>query len=83
MSICFVGFIHICGFLCLNMNISTFSAFSLFGTARREDEWGGSYENRIRFPVSIVEGVRKACGDDFIIIYRLSILDLIKDGSSW
>lgn len=49
----------------------------------REDEWGGTYENRMRFPVSIVEGIREACGDDFIIIYRLSMLDLIEQGSSW
>ena len=49
----------------------------------REDEWGGSYENRMRFPVSIVKGIRQACGEDFIIIYRLSMLDLIEQGSSW
>lgn len=49
----------------------------------REDEWGGSYTNRMRLPLSIVESIRKACGDDFIIIYRLSMLDLIEQGSSW
>ncbi|CAN0352744.1 unnamed protein product [Scytosiphon promiscuus] len=52
-------------------------------TNKREDEWGGSYENRMRFPVSIVKGIREACGEDFIIIYRLSMLDLIEQGSSW
>ena len=52
-------------------------------TNRREDSWGGSYENRMRFPVEIIEGVRKSVGDDFIIIYRLSMLDLVQDGSSW
>ncbi|CAM9382574.1 unnamed protein product [Ectocarpus sp. 13 AM-2016] len=52
-------------------------------TNKRRDEWGGSYENRMRFPVSVVEGIREACGDDFIIIYRLSMLDLIEKGSSW
>ncbi|CAN0207122.1 unnamed protein product [Ascophyllum nodosum] len=52
-------------------------------TNKREDEWGGSYENRMRFPVSIVKGIRQACGEDFIIIYRLSMLDLIEQGSSW
>ncbi|CAM9206938.1 unnamed protein product, partial [Hapterophycus canaliculatus] len=52
-------------------------------TNKREDEWGGSYENRMRLPVSIVKGIREACGEDFIIIYRLSMLDLIEQGSSW
>ncbi|CAN0385209.1 unnamed protein product [Pylaiella littoralis] len=50
---------------------------------RDSNEWGGSYENRMRFPVSIVKGIREACGEDFIIIYRLSMLDLIEQGSSW
>jgi 2,4-dienoyl-CoA reductase (NADPH2) len=52
-------------------------------TNKRNDEWGGSYANRIRFPQEIVKAVRKACGKDFIIIYRLSMLDLVEDGSSW
>ena len=52
-------------------------------TNHREDEWGGSYENRIRFPVEVVKAVRDAVGPEFIIIYRLSMLDLIEDGSSW
>ncbi|MBS1767554.1 MAG: NADPH-dependent 2,4-dienoyl-CoA reductase [Acidobacteria bacterium] len=52
-------------------------------TNRRVDEWGGSYENRMRFPVEIVKAVRAAVGKDFIIIYRLSMLDLVPDGSSW
>lgn len=52
-------------------------------TNLREDEWGGSYENRMRFPVEIVKQVRQAVGKDFIIIYRLSMIDLINDGSSW
>lgn len=52
-------------------------------TNKRTDEWGGSFENRMRFPVEIVRAVREAAGDDFIIIYRLSMLDLIKDGSTW
>jgi len=52
-------------------------------TNKREDEWGGSYENRIRFPLEIVRAIRKRVGDDFILIYRLSMLDLVKDGSSW
>ncbi|MFF2361293.1 FAD-dependent oxidoreductase [Streptomyces sp. NPDC058122] len=49
---------------------------------RRDDRWGGSYENRMRFPVEIVRRVREAVGDDFIIIYRLSMLDLVPGGSS-
>jgi 2,4-dienoyl-CoA reductase (NADPH2) len=52
-------------------------------TNKREDDWGGSYENRIRFPLAVVAAVREAAGPDFIIIYRLSMLDLVADGSSW
>ena len=52
-------------------------------TNKRTDEWGGSYENRIRLALSIVKGVREAIGKDFIIIYRLSMLDLVEGGSSW
>lgn len=52
-------------------------------TNQRNDEWGGSYANRIRFPVEIVRAVREAVGTNFIIIYRLSMLDLIEKGSSW
>lgn len=52
-------------------------------TNHREDEWGGSYENRVRFPIEIVKKVRKTVGENFIIIYRLSMLDLVEEGSSW
>ncbi|MBP7617699.1 MAG: NADPH-dependent 2,4-dienoyl-CoA reductase [Geothrix sp.] len=52
-------------------------------TNRRTDAWGGSYENRMRFPVEIVKAVREAVGGDFIIIFRLSMLDLVPDGSTW
>jgi 2,4-dienoyl-CoA reductase (NADPH2) len=52
-------------------------------TNKRKDDWGGPFENRVRFPLEVVRGVRKAVGHDFIIIYRLSMLDLVKDGSSW
>jgi 2,4-dienoyl-CoA reductase (NADPH2) len=52
-------------------------------TNRRTDEWGGSYENRMRLPVEIVSRTREAVGRDFIIIYRLSMLDLVPDGSTW
>ena len=49
----------------------------------RSDEWGGSYENRMKFPTEIVRRVRQAVGKDFIIIYRLSMLDLVEGGSNW
>ncbi|MEI7892515.1 MAG: NADPH-dependent 2,4-dienoyl-CoA reductase [Myxococcales bacterium] len=52
-------------------------------TNRRTDAWGGAYENRIRFPVEIVRRTRGAVGRNFIIIYRLSMLDLVEDGSTW
>lgn len=52
-------------------------------TNQREDSWGGDYQNRIRFPIAIVKAVREAVGSNFIIIYRLSMLDLIRDGSTW
>ncbi|OIK26130.1 NADPH-dependent 2,4-dienoyl-CoA reductase [Streptomyces malaysiense] len=51
-------------------------------TNRRTDRWGGSYENRMRFPVEIVRRVREAVGEDFVIVYRLSMLDLVPGGSS-
>lgn len=52
-------------------------------TNQRTDRWGGSYENRMRLPVEIVRRVREAVGSDFIIIYRLSMLDLVEGGSDW
>jgi 2,4-dienoyl-CoA reductase (NADPH2) len=52
-------------------------------TNKRTDEWGGSYANRMRLPVEIVKRMRAAVGKDFIIIYRLSMLDLVEGGSSW
>ena len=52
-------------------------------TNRRTDEWGGSYDNRIRLPIEIVSRVREAVGKDFIIIFRLSLIDLVPGGSSW
>ena len=57
--------------------------FLVTHTNQRTDQWGGSYENRMRLPVEIVSRMREAVGRDFIIIYRLSMLDLIPDGSSW
>ncbi|KMM84354.1 2,4-dienoyl-CoA reductase [Pseudomonas taetrolens] len=52
-------------------------------TNQRTDRWGGSYENRMRLPIEIVRRVREAVGTDFIIIYRLSMLDLVAQGSVW
>lgn len=56
--------------------------FIVAHTNKRDDAWGGDFERRMRFPVKIVEAVRDAVGPDFIIIYRLSMLDLIAEGSS-
>ncbi|MEO1918739.1 MAG: NADPH-dependent 2,4-dienoyl-CoA reductase [Paracoccaceae bacterium] len=57
--------------------------FLVTHTNKRTDEWGGSFENRMRLPVEIVQRVREAVGPDFIIIYRLSMIDLIPDGQTW
>ena len=57
--------------------------FLVAATNQRTDEWGGSYANRMRFPVEVVRRMREAVGKDFIIIYRLSMLDLVPDGQSW
>ncbi|MBZ6141457.1 NADPH-dependent 2,4-dienoyl-CoA reductase [Streptomyces olivaceus] len=51
-------------------------------TNHRTDRWGGSFENRTRFPVEIVRRVREAVGEDFIVVYRLSMLDLVPGGST-
>ena len=51
-------------------------------TNQREDDWGGSYENRIRLPIEVVRRVREAVGQKFIIIFRLSMLDLVDGGST-
>ncbi len=50
---------------------------------KRTDRWGGAYENRMRLPVEVVRRVRAAVGPDFIVIYRISLIDLVPDGSSW
>ncbi|MCH9696218.1 MAG: NADPH-dependent 2,4-dienoyl-CoA reductase [Gammaproteobacteria bacterium] len=57
--------------------------FLVTHTNKRTDKWGGDYARRMRFPVEIVARTREAVGKDFIIIYRLSMIDLIPDGSSW
>ena len=50
---------------------------------RRTDRWGGPIENRVRFPAEIVKAVRKAVGNDFLVIYRLSLIDLVEGGNTW
>jgi 2,4-dienoyl-CoA reductase (NADPH2) len=57
--------------------------FLVTHTNRRTDRWGGTYENRMRLPVEVVRRVRAAVGSDFIVIYRLSMIDLVPDGSTW
>ena len=52
-------------------------------TNQRSDEWGGSFENRIRLPLEIIRQTRERVGPNFILIYRLSMLDLVEGGSSW
>lgn len=52
-------------------------------TNQRQDEWGGSFAGRSRFAVEIVKAIRERAGHDFIIIFRLSMLDLVEQGSSW
>ncbi|QUX29220.1 NADPH-dependent 2,4-dienoyl-CoA reductase [Nocardiopsis akebiae] len=57
--------------------------FTARATNRREDGWGGSFENRMRFPVEVVRRVRERVGADFIVVYRLSMLDLVPGGSTF
>jgi 2,4-dienoyl-CoA reductase (NADPH2) len=52
-------------------------------TNQRTDAWGGTPERRMRFPVEIVRRIREALGDDFVVMYRLSLLDLVEDGQTW
>lgn len=57
--------------------------FTVPRTNRREDAWGGDAARRMRFAVEIVRRIREACGPDFILVYRLSLLDLVEDGNAW
>ncbi|PKO83178.1 MAG: NADPH-dependent 2,4-dienoyl-CoA reductase [Betaproteobacteria bacterium HGW-Betaproteobacteria-11] len=52
-------------------------------TNRRDDAWGGCFEHRSRFALEVVRAVRECCGKDFIIIFRVSLIDLVEDGSTW
>ncbi|MER7957363.1 NADPH-dependent 2,4-dienoyl-CoA reductase [Streptomyces sp. NPDC096030] len=56
--------------------------FIAAATNHRTDRWGGSYENRVRFPLEIVRRIRERVGEDFIVVYRLSMLDLVPGGST-
>lgn len=60
-----------------------FLPFVFFGRVSVHSVAGGAYENRIRFPVEIVRQIRERVGPDFIIIFRLSMLDLVEKGSTW
>ena len=57
--------------------------FTVEHTNQRRDDWGRSYENRMRFPLEILRRIRQRVGDDFILMYRQSMLDLVADGSTW
>ncbi|OYX44890.1 MAG: NADPH-dependent 2,4-dienoyl-CoA reductase [Rhodobacterales bacterium 32-67-9] len=57
--------------------------FLVAHTNKRTDRWGGTAENRMRLPVEVVRRVRQAVGEDFILIYRISLIDLVPEGQSW
>jgi 2,4-dienoyl-CoA reductase (NADPH2) len=59
------------------------STFLVEKTNRRTDRWGGSYENRMRFPLAVVRHVREAVGNDFILIFRIAAMDMLQGGMSW
>lgn len=59
------------------------SAFLVEKTNRRTDHWGGSFENKMRFPVEVVRRVREAVGDEFIVIFRIAAMDMLDGGMSW
>ena len=59
------------------------SSFLVEKTNQREDQYGGSFENRMRFPVEIIQGIREAVGDGFIVIFRIAAMDMLQEGMSW
>lgn len=59
------------------------SQFLSPATNQRTDDYGGSFANRSRLPLEIVESIRQATGEDFIIVFRISLLDLVDGGTSW
>ena len=59
------------------------SAFLVEKTNRRTDQWGGSYPNRMRFPIEVVKRIRAAVGEEFIVIFRIAAMDMLEGGMSW
>ena len=59
------------------------STFLLEKTNQRDDQWGGSYQNRMRFPVEIIRRIREAVGKEFIVIFRIAGMDMLQGGMSW
>jgi 2,4-dienoyl-CoA reductase (NADPH2) len=59
------------------------STFLVAKTNQRTDQWGGSYENRMRFPVEVVRRIRAAVGENFIVIFRIAAMDMLQGGMSW
>ena len=59
------------------------STFLVRKTNLRTDQWGGSYENRMRFPIEVVKAVRKAVSEKFIVIFRIAAMDMLQEGMSW
>jgi len=59
------------------------STFLVEKTNQRTDQWGGSYENRMRFPLAVIRRVREAVGPDFIVIFRIAAMDMLQGGMSW
>ena len=59
------------------------STFLVEKTNRRTDRWGGSFENRMRFPVEVIRRVRAAVGPNFIVIFRIAAMDMLQGGMSW
>jgi 2,4-dienoyl-CoA reductase (NADPH2) len=59
------------------------STFLVERTNQRTDQWGGNFENRMRFPVEVVRRVREAVGPDFILIFRIAAMDMLQDGMAW
>jgi 2,4-dienoyl-CoA reductase (NADPH2) len=59
------------------------STFLVEKTNLRTDQWGGSFENRMRFPVEVIRRVREAVGPDFIVIFRIAAMDMLEGGMAW
>ena len=59
------------------------STFLVEKTNQRTDEWGGTYENRMRFPLEVARRCREAVGEDFIIVFRIAAMDMLQGGMSW